>query len=143
LKILVIEDEAKTAQAIRRGLSSEGYEFAVAKTGEEGFLLLNRESFDLGILDWMDLEMDLVTRGVQEVALTSRQFDLLAYLLRHHGQTVTCRMLAPDVWHEPHTPRDGGRLPPGAARGRVASCGRGLGPGPAFVGARVLIVANQ
>jgi len=53
VKILVIEDDAKTAQAIRKGLSGEGYEAAVAKTGEEGFFLLNAESFDLVILDWM------------------------------------------------------------------------------------------
>ena len=53
MKILVIEDDAKTAQAIRKGLSGEGYEAAVAKTGEEGFFLLNAESFDLVILDWM------------------------------------------------------------------------------------------
>jgi DNA-binding response OmpR family regulator len=53
VKILVIEDEPKTAQALRKGLSGEGYEAAVAKTGEEGFFLLNAESFDLVILDWM------------------------------------------------------------------------------------------
>ena len=53
MKILVIEDETKTAQAIRRGLSGEGYEAAVAKTGEEGFFMLNTEAFDLVILDWM------------------------------------------------------------------------------------------
>ena len=53
MKILVIEDEPKTAQALRKGLSGEGYEAAVAKTGEEGFFLLNAESFDLVILDWM------------------------------------------------------------------------------------------
>lgn len=53
MKILVIEDDFKTAQAIRKGLSGEGYEAAVAKTGEEGFCLLNADSFDLVILDWM------------------------------------------------------------------------------------------
>ena len=53
MKILVIEDDIKTAQAIRNGLSGEGYEAAIAKTGEEGFFLLNAESFDLVILDWM------------------------------------------------------------------------------------------
>jgi two-component system copper resistance phosphate regulon response regulator CusR len=53
VKILVIEDDAKTAQAIRKGLSGEGYEAAVAKTGEEGFFLVSAESFDLVILDWM------------------------------------------------------------------------------------------
>lgn len=53
MKILVIEDDAKTAQAIRKGLSGEGFEAFVATTGEEGFFLLSAEPFDLVILDWM------------------------------------------------------------------------------------------
>ena len=53
VKILIVEDDAKTAQAIRRGLTAEGYEASVARTGEEGFLQLNAEAFDLVVLDWM------------------------------------------------------------------------------------------
>lgn len=53
VKILIIEDDAKTAQALRRGLVAEGYETAVARTGEEGFLQVNAEAFDLVVLDWM------------------------------------------------------------------------------------------
>jgi len=188
-KILVIEDEPKTANAIRSGLRGEGYDANVAKTGEDGFFQLNTEPFDLVILDWMlpghdgieilktlrargtetpvllltardaiedrvlgldsgaddylmkpfafaellarvrallrragdtetfrkqigDLMLDIenrrVSRGSQEIAVTPREFELLAYLLRHHGQTVTRQMLAKDVWREPHraTPLD-------------------------------------
>ena len=188
-KILVIEDEPKTANAIRSGLRGEGYDATVAKTGEEGFFQFNTEPFDLVILDWMlpghdgieilktlrargtetpvllltardaiedrvlgldsgaddylmkpfafaellarvrallrragdtetfrkqigDLKLDIenrrVSRGSQEIAVTPREFELLAYLLRHHGQTVTRQMLAKDVWREPHraTPLD-------------------------------------
>ena len=194
-KILVIEDEPKTANAIRSGLRGEGYDATVAKTGEEGFCGValveraNTEPFDLVILDWMlpghdgieilktlrargtetpvllltardaiedrvlgldsgaddylmkpfafaellarvrallrragdtetfrkqigDLKLDIenrrVSRGSQEIAVTPREFELLAYLLRHHGQTVTRQMLAKDVWREPHraTPLD-------------------------------------
>lgn len=53
MKILVIEDDGKTAQAVRRGLEAEGYDAAVARTGEEGFFQLNAEAFDLVVLDWM------------------------------------------------------------------------------------------
>ena len=188
-KILVIEDEPKTANAIRTGLRGEGYDATVAKTGEDGFFQLNAEPFDLVILDWMlpgrdgieilktlrargtktpvllltardaiedrvlgldsgaddylmkpfaftellarvrallrragdtealrkqigDLVLDVenrrVMRGAQEIAVTPREFELLAYLLRHPGQTVTRQMLAKDVWREPHraTPLD-------------------------------------
>src|SRR5262249_39697904 len=59
-----------------------------------------------------DLELDLVARGVvranRPIDLTSREFDLLEYLLRHQGHLVSREMLARDVWNEPHpaTPRD-------------------------------------
>jgi two-component system copper resistance phosphate regulon response regulator CusR len=188
-RILIVEDDPKTANAIRSGLRGEGYEAVVARTGEEGFFVLNAETFDLVVLDWMlpgrdgieilktlrargtktpvllltardtiedrvlgldsgaddylvkpfafaellarvrallrragdaeplrkqvgDLVLDLenrrVLRGSREIAVTPREFDLLAYLLRHHGQTVTRQMLAKDVWREPHraTPLD-------------------------------------
>jgi two-component system, OmpR family, copper resistance phosphate regulon response regulator CusR len=52
-----------------------------------------------------DLEADLlarrVTRGGVEVPLTPREFDVLAYLLRHKGRPVTRDMLGRDVWQEP------------------------------------------
>ena len=189
MQILLIEDDAKTARAVQTGLRGEGFETVIARTGEEGFFLLNAESFDLVVLDWMlpgrdgieilktvrargnktpvllltardtiedrvlgldsgaddylvkpfafaellarvrallrragdteslrkkvgDLTLDVenrrVLRGSTEIALTPREFDLLAYLVRHHGQTVTRQMLAKDVWREPHraTPLD-------------------------------------
>jgi len=53
MKLLVIEDEAKTAQAIRRGLEAEGYAMTVARTGEEGLSQINSDTFDLVVLDWM------------------------------------------------------------------------------------------
>src|SRR5438876_9674246 len=179
-KILVIEDEPKTANAIRSGLRGEGYDATVAKTGEDGFFQLNTQPFELVILDWMlpghdgieilktlrargtetpvllltardaiedrvlgldsgaddylmkpfafaellarvrallrragdtetfrkqigDLKLDIenrrVSRGSQEIAVTPREFELLAYLLRHYGQTVTRQMLAKDGAH--------------------------------------------
>jgi two-component system, OmpR family, copper resistance phosphate regulon response regulator CusR len=51
-----------------------------------------------------DLEMDLVTRKVtrdsQPVDLTVREFELLEYLMRYHGQVVSRETLARDVWKE-------------------------------------------
>lgn len=188
-KILVIEDDSKTASAIRTGLRGEGYDAAVAKSSEDGHTLLTNEQFDLVLLDWMlpgrdgiemlkslrargtktpvllltardttedrvlgldagaddylvkpfafaellarvrallrragdaevfkrqvaDLTLDVenrrVLRGTKEIAVTPREFDMLAYLVRHHGETVTRQMLAKDVWREPHraTPLD-------------------------------------
>lgn len=51
-----------------------------------------------------DLEMDRiarrVTRGGQQLELTNREFELLDYLLQHHGRVVSREMLARDVWRE-------------------------------------------
>ena len=53
MKVLLIEDDPKTVRALASGLRGEGFEPVTAKTGEEGFFLLSRESFDVAILDWM------------------------------------------------------------------------------------------
>lgn len=59
-----------------------------------------------------DLDMDLVTRRVtraaEELELTTREFELLEYLLRNKGRLVSREMLARDVWKEPSraTPLD-------------------------------------
>lgn len=59
-----------------------------------------------------DLTLDLMarhaTRGACVLDLTTREFELLAYLLRHQGHVVSREMLAHDVWKEPRraTPID-------------------------------------
>ena len=53
MKILVVEDDAKTARALAQGLRGEGFEATIAKTGEEGFFLMSSENFDVVVLDWM------------------------------------------------------------------------------------------
>lgn len=189
MKILIVEDDAKTARAIRSGLEAEGYSAHVAATGDEVSARLAAETFDLVVLDWMlpgrngigilrglrgisarppvilltakdsvedrvlgldsgaddylvkpfafaellarlrallrrsgaeepmrkqigDLSMDMRTRqtfrGEEEITLTPREFDLLAFLMRHEGQVVTRQMLAREVWRETNrsTPLD-------------------------------------
>jgi len=180
-RILIVEDDVKTAQALAVGLRSEGYEVTVAATGDEGVQLSTAGTFDGIVLDWMlpgadglqilkhvrtegvrsavllltardavadrvlgldsgaddyltkpfaftellarlrvllrrsgeresqtreigDLQVDLINRHVKRadrrIALSPREFDLLAYLARHQGQTVSRQMLARDVWRE-------------------------------------------
>lgn len=189
MRILVVEDEQKLAQALGSALQSEHYEVVVAATGEDGFFHATAEAFDLVLLDLMlpgrggfeilealrkrlvhtpvliltardsvqdrvagldlgaddylvkpfalpellarirallrrgrpsdvlrlkaaDLEVDLMSRraqrGARTLDLTSREFELLEYLLRHQGHVVSREMLAVDVWKEPRraTPID-------------------------------------
>src|SRR6202451_3662195 len=53
LRILVIEDEGKLAGAIAEGLEGNGYEVALADTGESGIRQLRNATFDLVLLDVM------------------------------------------------------------------------------------------
>ena len=38
-RVLVVEDQKKHLESLRRGLEAEGYEVVTASTGEEGFAL--------------------------------------------------------------------------------------------------------
>jgi len=53
MKILVIEDEFKTAKFLKKGLSEAGYVVDVAANGLEGLHLAQEVDFDLVILDVM------------------------------------------------------------------------------------------
>jgi two-component system, OmpR family, copper resistance phosphate regulon response regulator CusR len=52
IRILVIEDEAEIADFITRGLREEGYIVEHAADGVDGGHRLNKESWDLVLLDW-------------------------------------------------------------------------------------------
>ncbi|MDE3064158.1 MAG: response regulator transcription factor [Acidobacteriota bacterium] len=49
-----------------------------------------------------DLKVDLVHREARRtsatLALTAKEFDLLAFLVRHHGRTCTHQMILREVW---------------------------------------------
>lgn len=51
MRILVIEDEPKTAEYLHQGLSESGYVVDCASTGEDGLHLANQHAYDLVILD--------------------------------------------------------------------------------------------
>jgi DNA-binding response OmpR family regulator len=188
-RILVVEDDPKTANAIRVGLHTEGYEVVVADGGDRAISLVEAAAFEAIILDWMlpgrsgievlqwlrgrrlrtpvllltardalddrvrgldsgaddylakpfalaellarvrallrradkreplqykvgdlvvDVEIRQVSRAGRKVLLTPRELDLLGYLARHRGQTVSRSMIARHVWRELHraTPLD-------------------------------------
>jgi len=71
-----------------------------------------KKSEPAAVMKLDDLQMDLVSRtvrrGEQAIDLTSREFEVLEYLLRHQGRVVSREMLARDVWKETvrHTPLD-------------------------------------
>src|SRR6185295_11480055 len=52
-RILIVEDDSKTARAICTGLENEGHEPLAAASGEEGLAMLGAQSFDAIVLDRM------------------------------------------------------------------------------------------
>jgi len=179
MRILVIEDEKKIAEFLRRGLKEEGYAVDVAFDGEEGHFLATTQDYDLLVLDLMlpkidgiglcrrlrkekvpvpililtakdtvkdkvtgldagandyltkpfafeeflarvrallrhkegavatklevgELVMDLLSHKVwrqdKEIVLTTKEFILLEYLMRHSGSLVTRTMISEHVW---------------------------------------------
>ncbi len=53
VRLIIIEDDEKTAQALQSGLEKEGFSVTAAGSGEAGFARLNGANFDLLVLDWM------------------------------------------------------------------------------------------
>ena len=78
--------------------------FAFAELVARLRALLRRNGERELVLRADDLELDLVARRVVrtgvEVELSHREFELLAFLLRHKNEAVTRDMLARDVWKE-------------------------------------------
>jgi two-component system copper resistance phosphate regulon response regulator CusR len=68
VRLLIVEDERKLAEALASALRGEHYEVVVAATGEDGFFRANAEAFDVVILDVM-----LPGRSGLEILQTLRQ----------------------------------------------------------------------
>ncbi|MBI1311771.1 response regulator [bacterium] len=179
MRLLLVDDEVKLVRSLMQGLEEDGYAVSSATSGDDALKLIEQETFDLVILDWMlpgqsgldllgeirnvgsrvpvllltardsvddrvrgldagaddylvkpfafdellarlrallrrssdagplrvaDLELDPVSRRVVRAGklldLSVREFELLEYLMRAAGRTVSRERLALDVWRE-------------------------------------------
>ena len=78
--------------------------FAFAEVLARVRALLRRGQSEVPVeLQCEDLRMDLLAhkaaRADKVLDLTRKEFEVLAYLVRHRGQAVSRQMLARDVWH--------------------------------------------
>ena len=78
MRLLVVEDEEKIAQFIRRGLVEEGYSVEVVGDAEAAWELISNSIFDL-------LVLDLMLPGMDGVSFCRK--------LRERGQTLPVLML--------------------------------------------------
>jgi len=53
MRVLVVEDEQKVGDALQEGLTGEGYDVVVERTGEGAFYRVKTEAFDVILLDLM------------------------------------------------------------------------------------------
>ena len=69
MQILVVEDERRMAELLRRGLAEEGHQVVVARDGADGFEIARSTAFDVIVLDVMLPRMDgiAVTRKLREL----------------------------------------------------------------------------
>ena len=84
MRVLVVEDERKVAQALRQALDGEGYEVILEHSGEGAFFRLNTEVFDVVLLDLMlpgrdglEILRTLRGRGVKTPVLVLTARDTL------------------------------------------------------------------
>ena len=84
MRILVVEDEQKVADALREGLEGEKYEVVLERTGESAFFRVNTEMFDAILLDLtlpgrdgLDILRALRTRGLTTPVLVLTARDSL------------------------------------------------------------------
>ncbi len=82
MRILIVEDEARLADAVKRGLQEEGFTVETSRDGEDALYRLCTETFDLAILDVMLPKRDgwavMATlraerQSIRVIMLTARQ----------------------------------------------------------------------
>lgn len=92
MRILVVEDEHKIAEALKKGLEAEGYGVTLAVSGEDGYFCLTTAEFDLMLLDIM-----LPGRDGLEILKTIRSKGITTPVLLLTGRdTVEDRVLGLD-----------------------------------------------
>ncbi len=83
MKVLVVEDEVRIAENIRKGLEQRAFVVDVARDGEEGYDLASSEEYDVIVLDRMLPAMD----GMKVCALLrAKQCTTPILMLTARGQ---------------------------------------------------------
>src|SRR3990172_7822865 len=122
--ILVVEDERRLAQVVRKVLEEEGHTVDVAHDGEEGLAMacafqellarlraLGRrrvQAHEPDQLQTADLMLDLrrrrAVRDGRTINLSPKEFALLEFLMRNQGRVVTRTQILDHVWGYDYSP---------------------------------------
>lgn len=108
-RILIVEDEKNIAKLIRYNLEKDGYDCTTAKTGEDAMAILEKQAFDLIILDIMLPGIDgfEVCRTIKQ---SSRLKNIPIIMLTAKGEEVDkivgLELGADDYIVKPFSPRE-------------------------------------
>ena len=83
MKILIVEDEAKTGNYLKQGLTEAGFVADIARDGMDGVHLALTEMYDLVVLDVMLPGLD-GWRVLQEIRRAGRELPVLFLTARDH-----------------------------------------------------------
>lgn len=93
MRILLVEDEIKVGDALKKGLQAEEYEVTWAQTGEEGFFHASSQLFDLIVLDVMLPGRD----GIEVLQTLRKQGSKTPVLLLTAKDAIEDRVLGLDA----------------------------------------------
>ena len=107
MRVLVVEDEQKVANAIREGLEGERYDVVVEQTGEGAFFRLNTETFDVILLDLtlpgrdgLEILKTIRERGVETPVLVLTARDTLEDRVRGLDSGADDYLIKPFAFEE-------------------------------------------
>ena len=97
-----VDDRVRGLRAGGDDYLTKPYAFAELLARVEGLLRRGKQVDASTHLTYADVEVDLLDRTAKRAGktlqLTTREFDLLVFLLRHANQVVTRKMLLEQVW---------------------------------------------
>ncbi|MCK4917353.1 MAG: response regulator transcription factor [Candidatus Omnitrophica bacterium] len=108
-KILVVEDDKNISKLVKYNLEKAGFDCVATLTGEAALEVLDRESFDLIILDIMLPEMDgfeMCRHIKQETKLSSIPIIMLTAKGEEVDKVVGFELGADDYVVKPFSPRE-------------------------------------
>lgn len=115
MKVLVVQNNAEAAAAIRKGFEGDGHVCIIAESKEMAEVILKSNRFDLVVADYGynpneptvlqmgDLKMNLETHNVErdgkKIDLQPLEYQLLEYMLRHPGRVLSRSVILNKVWN--------------------------------------------
>jgi two-component system copper resistance phosphate regulon response regulator CusR len=130
-RVLVIEDETKTRDSLAEGLRLESWIVSTAATGGQAIAALEREAFDLVVLDWMLPDTD----GIDVLRHTRRNGLHVPVLMLTARNTLNDRVTGLDSGADDYVPK------PFAFAELLARC-RALLRRPQWITGRMLSYAD-